>query len=229
VQPLNKGLQKEKCRMPKSSNDRRTIRTKKMIRIALSELIEEKGFSNISITDITTKADINRGTFYLHYTDKYDLLEQIENELIQELQQHIKNTRLTDVVKIDLIDSMESVNKPIPYMKKVFEFVKENSVLMKAILGPNGDPKFQNKLKELIHTNIFEKNLIKAFNKENMLVPEEYFVSYLLSAHIGVVQKWLESGMEKTPEEVALILAKMSFLGPFKVTGLKSISDLFSF
>jgi AcrR family transcriptional regulator len=215
--------------MPKSPNDRRAIRTKKMIRNALSALIEEKGFGNISITDITTRADINRGTFYLHYIDKFDLLEQIENELLQELQQHIKNTRLTDKVTIEFTDNVESVSKPIPYMKKVFEYVKENSVLIKAILGPNGDPKFQNKIKELIHTNIFEKNLIKAFNKENMLVPEEYFISYLLSAHIGVLQKWLESGMEKTPEEMALILAKMSFLGPFKVTGLKSISDLFNF
>lgn len=215
--------------MPKSPNDRRAIRTKKMIRNALTELIEEKGFGNISITDITTRADINRGTFYLHYIDKYDLLEQIEKELLQELQQNIKNTRLINHITIDAGDSIESVNKPIPYMKKVFEYVKENSVLIKAILGPNGDPRFQNKIKELIHTNVFEKNLIKAFNKENMLVPEEYFISYLLSAHIGVIQKWLESGMEKTPEEMALILAKMSFLGPFKVTGLKSISDLFNF
>ena len=214
--------------MLKSPNDRRAIRTKKMIRNALSSLIEEKGFNNVSITDITTRADINRGTFYLHYIDKYDLLEQIENELLQELQHHIKNTRLADVVIIDPTDSIESVNKPIPYMKKVFEYVKENSVLIKAILGPNGDPKFQNKIKELIHTNFFEKNLIKTFNKENMLVPEEYFLSYLLSAHIGVVQKWLESDMEKSPEDMALILAKLSFLGPFKVTGLKSISDLFN-
>lgn len=214
--------------MLKSPNDRRAIRTKKMIRNALSALIEEKGFNNVSITDITTRADINRGTFYLHYTDKYDLLEQIENELMQELQHHIKNTRLADVVIIDPTDSIDSINRPIPYMKKVFEYVKENSVLIKAILGPNGDPKFQHKIKELIHTNFFEKNLIKAFNKENMLVPEEYFLSYILSAHIGVIQKWLESDMEKSPEEMAFILAKLSFLGPFKVTGLKSISDIFN-
>jgi AcrR family transcriptional regulator len=214
--------------MPKVSNDRRAIRTKKMIRNALSALIAEKGFSNISITDISTRADINRGTFYLHYIDKYDLLDQIEDELIQEFQLHIKNTRLADAVIINSTDSTESVNKPVPYIKNIFEYVKENAVFMKAILGPNGDPKFQNKIKELIHTKIFEKNLIKAFDKENMLVPEKYFISYLLSAHIGVVQEWLESDMEKSPEDMAIILAKMSFLGPFKVTGLKSISDLFN-
>jgi hypothetical protein len=43
-----------------------------------------------------------------------------------------------------------------------------------------------------------------------------------------VIQKWLESDMEKSPEDMAVILAKMSFLGPFKVTGLKAVSDLFN-
>ncbi len=49
--------------MKKESIDRRTIRTKRMIRSALAELIDEKGFNNISVTDLTKRADINRGTF----------------------------------------------------------------------------------------------------------------------------------------------------------------------
>lgn len=61
-----------------SSVDRRIIRTKEAIRDALITLIEEKGFDAVSVINITSRADINRGTFYLHYRDKYDLLEQIE-------------------------------------------------------------------------------------------------------------------------------------------------------
>jgi len=97
---------------------------------------------------------------------------------------------------------------------------------MKAILGPNGDPNFQNKVKELMETSLFEKQLIKAFKKENLLVPKEYFFSYVLSAHIGVLQQWLGSGMKESPTEMALILEKMFLLGPFKMTGLKSVADL---
>lgn len=215
--------------MTKVLNDRRTIRTKKMIRNALSELIEEKGFNNISITDLTKRADINRGTFYLHYIDKYDLLEQIENEIIQEFQKRAKAENFENISKIESINNIEAMSKPIPFTIKIFECIKENSVIIKAIMGPNGDPKFHNKIKELIHTNVFEKNLIKSFNKENMLVPEEYFISYVISAHVGVIQQWLQSGMEKTPEEMALILFKMFSLGPFKVTGLKLVTDLFEF
>lgn len=207
--------------MLKSPNDRRAIRTRKMIRQALSELIEEKGYNNISITDITAKADINRGTFYLHYVDKYDLLEKIEDEVIQELQDSIDKVNNIDAVSNDFVSNTDSVDKPMPFMIKVFEYIKENCAFMRAILGPKGDPKFHMKIKELIESNLFEKKLIKAFRKENMLVPAEYFISYVLSAHLGVIQQWIESGMEKSPEDMALILSKMFLLGPFKVAGFK--------
>lgn len=87
--------------MKKVSIDRRTIRTKKMIRSALAELIDEKGFNNISVTDLTQRADINRGTFYLHYVDKYDLLERIENEIIQEIEEETKHLDSSNMMEID--------------------------------------------------------------------------------------------------------------------------------
>ena len=206
--------------MSNSLSDRRSLRTRKMIRNALSELIEENGFNNISITNLTQKADINRGTFYLHYSDKYDLLEQVENEVMEEIKEQTKNI---DSINIFILDS---INKPIPFMVKLFEYFKENTVFIKAILGPKGDPKFHNKLKKFIQTNLFENDLLKTFKKENMLISKEYFISYVLSAHLGVVQQWLESGMEKSPKEMALILTKMFILGPMKVAGLDNNTEL---
>jgi len=199
--------------MVKASNDRRSIRTKKMINTALSQLIEEKGFNDISITDITTRADINRGTFYLHYNDKYDLLEKIENEVIQELSCNCNTMSDMDIKNVDFI------SKPMPFMIRIFEYLKENAIFMKAILGPKGDPIFQRKLKDLIQTCLFENNTAKTLKKENMLVPESYFIAYVLSAHLGVIQQWLESDMEKSPEDMALILSNMFLLGPFKSAG----------
>lgn len=198
--------------MIKASDDRRSLRTKKMIRTAFSQLIEEKGFNDISITDISARADINRGTFYLHYNDKYDLLQKIEDEVIQEL---VSNCKTMSTFSIEDVDS---INKPIPFLVKLFEYLKENAVFMKAILGCNGDPVFARKLKEIIRTSIFADNSV--YIRENMLVPESYFIAYVLSAHLGVIQQWLESGMEKTPEEMALILSNMFLLGPFRSANL---------
>jgi len=201
--------------MLKVTTDRRAVRTKKLIRNALSELIEEKGFNSISVIDLTTRADINRGTFYLHYVDKYDMLEKIENEVIQEL-----IDRITNVISID-VKNIDSTAQHMPFMIKVFEYVKENSLFMKAILGPKGDPLFHVKLKHLIQTNLFEKNLVKTFNQEHMLIPETYFISYVLSAHLGIIQQWVKSGTKESPEEMASILSKMFILGPFKVAGIQ--------
>lgn len=202
--------------MSKVSDDRRCIRTKKLIRQALSELIEEKGFNNISVTDITTKADINRGTFYLHYVDKYDLLEKIECEVLQEFNNNVESLNFSK-------DSLITETALMPFMTKYFQYIKENSEFMKAILGPKGDPNFQIKLKHIIKENLFEKKLMGEFSREKMLVPEEFFISYVLSAHLGVIQYWLESGMENSPEQMTSILSKMFFLGPFKVAGLISL------
>jgi len=206
--------------MSNSLNDKRALRTKKLIRNALSELIEEKGFNDITITDLTSRAEINRGTFYLHYTDKYDLLEKVENEVMEEIRQ---KTQCFDSINLLEVDT---INEPIPFIVELFQYFKDNAKFMKAILGPKGDPLFHHKVKKFIENNLFEKAPIKTQKKEDILVPETYFISYVLSAHLGVVQHWLESGMDKSPKEMALILSRMFLLGPYKVITSNNTSTL---
>ena len=67
-----------------SNLDLRVVRTKTAIRNAFVELIEEKGFDAITVKDITTKANINRGTFYAHYQDKFDLMTKCQKEIMYE-------------------------------------------------------------------------------------------------------------------------------------------------
>ncbi|WP_141761755.1 TetR/AcrR family transcriptional regulator, partial [Staphylococcus sp. HMSC069E09] len=65
--------------------DRRIRRTKSAIKEAFIDLLNEKEIEKITIQDITKRADINRGTFYLHFEDKYLLLDEMENECIAEI------------------------------------------------------------------------------------------------------------------------------------------------
>lgn len=204
--------------MKKVSIDRRTIRTKKMIRSALAELIDEKGFNNISVTDLTQRADINRGTFYLHYVDKYDLLEKIENEIIQEIEEETKHLDSVNMMNID------ASNEPLPFMVKLFEYFRKNSVIIKSILGPKGDPTFERKIKRFIEINLFEKQKSRNFNIDEAVISEEYFIQYILSADLGVIQYWLEKNMKESPDEMALILARMSLLGPLRAVGIRKDS-----
>ncbi|RYD02126.1 hypothetical protein N752_27125 [Desulforamulus aquiferis] len=111
-----------------------------MIRSALAELMEEKGFDGITVNELTVKADINRGTFYLHYRDKQDLLEKCEDEIITEINEIIKaalQLRPEEVVKL------RHHFEPFPFVIKLFEYILENSPFIKVILGPKGNPSFK--------------------------------------------------------------------------------------
>lgn len=71
--------------MEQSSTDRRVRKTKKQLRLALMELLAEKSAKSISVRELTERADINRGTFYIHYRDVGDLLQRLEDEMADRL------------------------------------------------------------------------------------------------------------------------------------------------
>lgn len=70
--------------MENIKEDRRIRRTKKLLKQALAQLMDEKDFKDITVKDITERADLNRGTFYLHYTDTYAILRSISLLLTDE-------------------------------------------------------------------------------------------------------------------------------------------------
>lgn len=197
-----------------SSIDRRIIRTKVAIREALVSLIDEKGFDALSVKDITIRADINRGTFYLHYRDKFDLLEQTEAEIVQEVASIILQAN-----SLSLAD-FHRTQQPLPVMVKMFEYFKENALLVRAVFGIKGDIAFQIQLRKAIEKNLSQVGFFVGIKSENFLVPSEYLIAYVIAAHLGVVQIWLKKGCVETPEEMALILSKLSLDGPFRAVGL---------
>lgn len=69
---------------PKLRLERRTQRTRQVLQQAFKELVQAKGFTATSVRDITERADLNRGTFYLHYTDKYELTEELVRDVFRQ-------------------------------------------------------------------------------------------------------------------------------------------------
>ncbi|WP_456276153.1 TetR/AcrR family transcriptional regulator [Bacillus sp. AK128] len=202
--------------MSEQKVDRRIARTKRLIREALAVLIEEKGFESITVRDITTSADINRGTFYLHYQDKFDLLEKCENEIFHEIEDIAKD------IKVDDLRKFSENQKPLAFSVKLLEYIKDNAAFMKAVLGPNGNVAFQIKLKEYIKTNIGKVFLKEVeVNEDRMKVPREYLLSYIVSAHLGVIQQWLQNELKETPQEIARYIGIVTVEGPFQASGFK--------
>ena len=64
--------------------DRRTRYTRQLIRDTLLELMQEKGFQQVTVTELCKRAELNRGTFYLHYLDLNDVLDDIFAELLSQ-------------------------------------------------------------------------------------------------------------------------------------------------
>ena len=64
--------------------DRRTRYTRQLIRETLLELMREKEFGRITVTEVCKRAELNRGTFYLHYQDLRDVLDDVLTELMSE-------------------------------------------------------------------------------------------------------------------------------------------------
>ncbi|PFN27667.1 TetR/AcrR family transcriptional regulator [Bacillus cereus] len=204
--------------MRDSNLDLRVIRTKTAIRNAFVELIEEKGFDAITVKDITTKANINRGTFYTHYQDKFDLMTKCQEVIMHEMSS-IAKKKFPEVIA-DL-GSNPSPTTPFVLIASILEFLNENSDFIKAVLSPKGDLSFQTKLKDFMWKTLFEDTNGALIKKENLLVPSQYLASYMASAHIGVIQQWLNNGQQETPEEIAHILSTIAVHGPFYAAGLK--------
>lgn len=196
------------------STDRRILRTKAVIRGALTELIEEKGFEALTVKDITTRANINRGTFYLHYRDKYDLLEQSEQELIEGMVAIIRTIRPFN------LDELLARDEPVPQIVDMIEYMNGQADFLKTILGPKGDPAFHSLVRSMMSKYLFEKNIVPLIKKENALVPTEYLVAYISSAHLGIIQEWLAQGRKESPRELALIMTKLSMKGPLYAAGV---------
>ncbi|SEN51288.1 TetR/AcrR family transcriptional regulator [Paenibacillus sp. OV219] len=193
--------------------DRRQAKTKQALRKALMDLIEENGIEGLTVTDISARADVNRGTFYLHYRDAQDMLSQIKSEILEAVDQ------LMQQVDIYELRQFAVKEEPYPAMLRMIEELARNGDFLKIILGPKGDPAFAISLKAMITKHIWGKMLNRQAIKE-LLVPAEYLLAYTTSANFGILTHWIESGMKQTPTEVAHIMMRIHYHGPVHVLNL---------
>lgn len=179
--------------MEENKEDRRVRRTRRLLKQGLAELMQEKEFKNITVKDITDRMDLNRGTFYLHYRDTYDLLEKMENEVLEELQSLIDT-----YVEPGTPQSLHSVLNP------VMDYIVENRKLCRAIFENQACGDFIGKFRDLMYRNgklLIRQQMTAAQKKRYDLAFG--FISYGV---MGTVQHWFDSDMDLSEEEVVEIL-----------------------
>lgn len=182
--------------MRDEKSDRRIKYTKMVLKESFIKLLEKKDISQITIKEICENADVNRSTFYAHYSDQYDLMKKMQNELFDNIEMY-----LADYAQYDL------ATVPISMMERIFEYIQENARLCKLLLGERGDLNFQKR----VFTLAYEKNISDltkggAISKEDA----EYIYAFTLTGCVGIIQKWLDDDMPKSPRFMAETVIKMT-------------------
>jgi AcrR family transcriptional regulator len=182
------------------ATDRRVKYTKMALRASLIALLKEKSIDKISIKEICEHADVNRSTFYKHYGDQYDLLRQIEADLLANI-----NDLLTDYN----FKEYEAGSNRI--MERIFAYIAENADLCKVILGEHGDVAFQKELMTFVQRQSMEE-----WQWDDRAVGEEkweYYLCFSLNGGIGIVQKWLMGNLQKSAREIADLMIALTYKG----------------
>ena len=188
--------------MEKKKIDQRVRLTQHLLKNALVQLMQEQHISKISIRAICEFAGINRSTFYVHYTDQYDLLKKVEQEVLDNLNKYLGKQDLSDERPIS-----------IQVLIKVLDYVKENVELFKALLSENCDFAFQKDLVELAQIISSQQNQL--FD----LRSQEYIKIFGFTGTISMLQKWLNDGANESPAQMAEFIIQIVYYG---ISGLES-------
>ena len=171
-------------------------KTKQLIQQSFIELLAEKPFDNITVGDISKVAGINRGTFYLHYLDKYDLLDKIEQQLFEDLGKHIDELQ-------SRYSATQNFNKHQEQLaSSLFGSIQAQAPLLKIFLSHHGRAgfhfRFRDAFSQKIRVNLEQNEAIQ--RKLNLSI--DYFLAFITSAFLGLVEQWVQNGLDKTPEEM---------------------------
>ena len=177
--------------MKKSQDDRRVRQTRELLRRAFMTLLAQKPLEEISIKELCDLAQVNRSTFYAHYTDLRDLLRQIEDEMFEDFRKAL------DTLYQPGQDGLE----PVVVTTGVFQCLKDNSDLCVVTLGPHGDKNFALRLLQCGREYCFQNYAFYFKGATRQQV--EYCYAFISSGCIGLLGRWLEDGMQMEPAQLA--------------------------
>lgn len=170
--------------MPKV--DRRILKTQEALKKAVIELMSIKNFDDITIQEISDTANLSRGTIYLHYLDKYDLLDKLIESHIDELREFCKEAADMDYVEGTMIWT---------------EYFEKNYSFFSMMLTSRGAPFFRKRFLDfLIEEFRKDVDLTKGKNEE---IEEEILVRFVASAQVGIIEWWFANDKPVTHVKLA--------------------------
>lgn len=164
--------------------DRRVTMTKRMLKDALIEMLREIDIYHISIRGLCQKADVNRTTFYKYYGSQFDLLADMEKDMLD---------FLSNVITKHAENPVRIIEAACEYMESHLEFVR-------LIINNNVDPLFPQKL--FSQAAVREAALAKYGGKQNP-AELEYLFNFITYGAYRVICVWLNKDNREPPQHVA--------------------------
>lgn len=181
--------------MEKETTDQRVRLTRRLLKDALVQLMQKQHISEISVRSLCELADINRSTFYAHYADPFDLLRHIEQEVLDNLKQHLEK------------QDYQALPISAQVLTRILEYARENAGLFKVLLSKNCDFAFQKDIMELSQIVSFQLNT--AFDDR----VKEYLSLYAITGCISILQKWLQEDTPEPPEKISEFFLQVLYHG----------------
>lgn len=199
-----------------AATNRRGRRTRVALRDALAAEIEATGdLSQVTVTAVTDRADVTRRTFYSHYRDIPELVRATEDEAIAELRPLVKRIAQTS---LDDLEKALAVFAPCPGAIELLSYFTDNGAHLAALLGDGGDPAFARRLERMVREEAHDR-AAEGFAVPNAEAMLDYYLTFAISAEVGVLVRWLTTGMREPVAIMACVMTALMFVRPGDLYG----------
>lgn len=176
---------------------KRHTETENYLKQALAKLLLEKNFEEITVSDLTRTAGINRGTFYLHYVDKYDMMNQLKYDTLNDLF-HL----LSD--EVIYTDTRAVLFRTLTYVKDNFDLIYAMSTSAYA--------DFPQTIKDFVYEFLLTVPAFKETITAYYDIPYQYALEVYLSSIESIISLWVASGGKESTEDLTDIILKVAAL-----------------
>lgn len=173
--------------------DNRVRYTKMVLQQALLKILQNKHIDKVTIKELCEEAKVNRGTFYLHYATPNDLLREIEQQFIDE--NMAKFSPYFD-------DGYET-----SYMANLFADVLKNRELCRIIMGKNGNPRFIERLQQMIRPYVVAGwcREFPKYKREDL----DYVYDFVFTGSMRLILSWIEDDKGLSTADLAKRLDRL--------------------
>ena len=195
--------------MEQEKKDRRTRKTRQILRDTLLRLLKEKRYDDISVQDIIEQADVARSTFYVHYVDKDDLLTGRHGIFAENLGQQL--TAHADEHSGSTLSS-----------RAWFYHIQAQGDILKVIAKDSVSELTMKTLRGIIHESVRHGMQGHVQSGSEPSVPLPLIADYLTDSLMTLIKWWVKDGLKKSPEQMDAMFQQLVMPGVTSILSKRS-------